>query len=141
MFPMVAESNALQLDSGHLAKKSIIASLLLSGSGAIVLFAFPELIIKIFFGMKYLEAAGIMRIFGLAMLPMALLMILINYFIAKNRTSFSYVLFFTVVLEIIFILLFHRSLLSIIYILMGTGSILLCYGLLLLCLEKRITSV
>jgi len=137
MFPMVAESNALQLNSGHLLKKAIIVSLLLSGFGALLLFAFPELVIKTFFGAKYIEASEVVQYFGVAMLPMALLMILMNYFIAKGKTIFSYILFLGTFIEIALILFFHGSLMSVIYTLMGIGWILLCLGFILLYLENK----
>jgi O-antigen/teichoic acid export membrane protein len=137
MFPMVAESNALQLKSGHLIKKVIIVSLVLSGSGALLLFAFPELVIKTFFGTKYIEAVEVVQYFGVAMLPMALLMILMNYFIAKGKTIFSYILFLGTFIEIALILFFHGSLMAVIYTLMGIGGILLCFGFILLYLENK----
>lgn len=137
MFPMVAESNVLRLNSGHLIKKAIIVTLLLSGSGALLLFVFPELIIRIFFGAKYIEAVEVVRYFGIAMLPMALLLILMNYFVAKGRTVFSYILLIGAFLEIAAILIFHNSLMAVIFSIMGAGGFLLCLGFLLLYLEGR----
>lgn len=137
MFPMVAESNALQLSSGPLIKKSLIISLSLSGSGALLFFIFPNLIIKTFFGVRYIEAAEVMRYFGLAMLPMALLMVLMNYFVAKGRVMFSYVMSLGALLEIGMILIFHGSLLSVIWSLLGAGGVVLSLGFAMLLFENR----
>lgn len=137
MFPMVAESNALQLSSGPLIKKSLIVSLSLSGLVSLLFYLFPSFVIKTFFGARYTEAAEILRYFGLAMLPMALLLVLMNYFVAKGRSLFSYVMFLGALLEIGMILLFHRSLLSVIWSLLGAGGIVLSSGFAMLLSENR----
>ena len=137
MFPMVAESNALQLSSGPLIKKSLIVSLSLSGLVSLLFYLFPNLVIKTFFGAQYTEAAVVLRYFGLAMLPMALLLVLMNYFVAKERPLFSYLMFLGAFLEIGMIFLFHESLFSVIWNLFGAGSIVLFLGFTMLLLEKR----
>jgi len=138
MFPMVAESNTLRQDSSHLIIKTTIVTFLLSGSGALLLFFFPEFIIGTFFGVKYLEAGEIVRYFGVSMLPMALLLIMMNYFIAKGKTFFQYILFIGAFLEIVFILSFHDSLITVLYTLIGIGSLLLFVGSIILYPELRV---
>jgi O-antigen/teichoic acid export membrane protein len=95
------------------------------------------LVIKTFFGARYTEAAVVLRYFGLAMLPMALLLVLMNYFVAKGRSLFSYVMFLGAFLEIGMILLFHGSLLSVIWSLLGAGGVVLSFGFATLLLENR----
>ena len=137
MFPMVAESNTLRQDSSHFIIKTIIITLFLSGSGAAVLFFFPEFVINTFFGAKYFEAGKIVQYFGISMLPMALLMIMMHYFIARGKVLFQYILFIGAFLEIVLILSFHDSLITVLYTLIGIGSFLLVVGSIILYPELR----
>jgi peptidoglycan biosynthesis protein MviN/MurJ (putative lipid II flippase) len=89
------------------------------------------------FGARYFEAAGVLRYFGLAMLPMALLLILMNYFIAKGRTVFSYVMGFGAAVEVALVLAFHSSLTSVIFVVMGAGGLVLSLGFIFLYVEGR----
>jgi O-antigen/teichoic acid export membrane protein len=138
LFPMVAESNALRISSGSLLRKALVITLALSGGMALALSLFPTFVIETLFGARYLEAAGVLRYFGLAMLPMALLLILMNYFIAKGRTLFSYAMGLGAVIEVALILAFHSSLTSVIWAIMGTGGVVLALGFVLVYVEGRI---
>jgi len=124
LFPMVSEHKALNLDSRHLLFKSLAATLSLSGFGAALFFLFPGWIIQVFFSARYLDAAPVLRYFGLAMLPMGLLMVIMNYAIAKGERLLSYVLIIGAALEILLIYRFHESLLQVVFIMMALGLFL-----------------
>jgi O-antigen/teichoic acid export membrane protein len=138
MFPMVAQSNALRFNSHHLLKRAITICLCLSGAGALLLFTFPELIIIFFFANKYMEATEAVRIFGIAMLPMAMLLILMNYFMARGMSIFSYILILGALVETILILFFHSSLITVIYILLSVGVIFSSMGFILIYFENGV---
>jgi len=138
MFPMVAESTTLQLTSGYLIRRAMIITIFLSGSGALLLFALPGWIIRVFFGAPYLEAISVVHFFGLAMLPMALLLVQMNYFVAKGKVIFSVILTLGAIMEISLIFYFHGSLLNIISILLGVGGILSMLGFILLYFEYKL---
>jgi len=129
MFPMVSEHHSLNQDSRHLLFKALGATLALSGSGAALFFFFPKLIISVFFGARYVEAAPVLQYFGLAMLPMAFLLVLMNYSIAKGERRFSYLMALGALLEVIFIYFHHESLLKVVFVIMLVGALLIIPGL------------
>ncbi len=129
MFPMVSEHHSLNRDSRYLLFKALGATLALSGFGAALFFLIPRLLISVFFGARYVEAAPVLRYFGLAMLPMAFLMVLMNYSIAKGERRFSYIMALGAFLEIGFIYRYHTSLQNVVFVIMAVGLFLLIAGL------------
>lgn len=129
LLPMVSEQSSLNRDSRHLLFKVLGATLALSGFAAALFFFFPSLILAVFFGPKYIEAAPILRYFGIAMLPMAVLTVLMNYSVARGERIFSYVLAFGAGLEIVLIHRYHRSPLDVLFIMMAVGALLVVPGL------------
>lgn len=121
MFPMVSEHKALDMDSRHLLQKAVLLTVILSGSGAILMYSFPHLIISLFFGDKYLAAAPLLKYFGLAMLPMAILMVLMQYLIAHGRSFIAYMMIVAAGFEIVAISLFHPTALHVIWVVMLVG--------------------
>jgi O-antigen/teichoic acid export membrane protein len=118
LFPMVSEQYALNRGSRHLLIKALIMTMAISGSGAVFFYLFPVSIIGVVYGD-----------YGLAMLPMALLMVLMNYLIAREKNSFSYIMIVGALLEIFAIILFHDSLMQIVFIMLTVGTLLLVTGI------------
>ena len=129
LFPMVSEQYALNRGSRHLLFKALIMTMAISGSGAVFFYLFPVSIIGVVYGNQYTEAASILKYYGLAMLPMALLMVLMNYLIAREKNLFSYIMIVGALLEIFAIILFHDSLMQIVLIMLTAGTLLLMTGI------------
>jgi len=110
MFPMISEKQAQKSDSRPLLYKAVLMTLLLSGSGALLFFLAPEWILATFFGARYLGAAVILQYYGLAMLPMALLLVLFNYMMACGNPVFSCFMLLGAMLELFLIQFCHYSL-------------------------------
>ncbi len=132
LFPMVVSSKARDEETLHLILKSLAISFLLSGSGAIIIYLFPEEIISIFFGMRFASAVSLIGLFAIAMLPMAIMMIIMNYNIAKSGRYFAYVMLLCAVIQTVGILIFHDSLVSVLKVILYSG--LLCTIMLFLLL-------
>jgi len=60
---------------------------------------------------------------------MALLMVLMNYLIAREKNLFSYIMNVGALLEIFAIILFHDSLMQIVFIMLTAGTLLLVNGI------------
>lgn len=129
LFPMVSEQFALNRGSRHLLIKALIMTTAISGSGAVLFYLFPVSIIGVVYGNHYTAAASILKYYGLAMLPMALLMVLMNYLIAREKNLFSYIMIIGALLEIFAIFLFHDSLMQIVLIILTAGTLLLVTGI------------
>jgi O-antigen/teichoic acid export membrane protein len=125
LFPMVATSHEAGQSSWKILSKALIITIALSGSGAIVLFAFPEYVMGVLFGERYLSAAPIVALFGFAMLPMALVLLTMNFSLAQGKTKCVYFLAIAVIIEIAGIHFFRGNLKNILYVIMTTGCITL----------------
>ena len=114
MFPMVAashinndgkEKNLLKMSFGVVSAISFLV---------LVLFAvFPEFVINMFFGAKYLLVAPYLCWFGLAIFFGVLASVFINYFMATHTKIFIYPFTFIVFLQILLIIFFHQNIFQI----------------------------
>lgn len=136
MFPMVSESKARGVNTQPILFKAFAFTLALSGCGALIFSLWPEWILGLLFGATYVPSAEILRYYGLAMLPMAILMILTHYFVARGNASFGYAMMGGALLEIFLIVVFHSTLLSIVFVLGGVSILLALFGFYLSFLER-----
>lgn len=136
MFPMVSESHTLNRDTYGLLNKALLLTLLLSGVGLILFFIFPSQLMGLLMGKKFIATAPLLRVFGLAMMPFALLNIVINFNLAKHSTKFVYTLVFGCLLEVFLMYLYHNTLMQVLYIMMGSGTLVLLINFFLIIREK-----
>ena len=136
MFPMVSESHTLNKDTHGLLNKALLFTLLLSGVGLVLFFVFPSQLMGLLMGKKFIATAPLLRIFGLAMLPFALLNILINFNLAKHSTKFVYTLVFGCLLEVFLMYLYHNTLMQVLCIMGGSGTLLFLINFFLIIREK-----
>ncbi|MFC4161773.1 oligosaccharide flippase family protein [Chitinimonas lacunae] len=93
LFPMAAAGDTLRHDTAHLLKKAILLTLGLTLAGAVFYLLLAEPVTVLLFGEPYREAARILRFYGFAMVPMALVMVLEHYLLAQGRLLFAYLVF------------------------------------------------
>jgi len=125
LFPMVAANQAAGQSSSGMLIKAVGLTLALSGSGAVVLHFFPDIIMGTLFGARYLPAASLTAIFGIAMLPMALILVLMNYLLAQGRVWFVAFLAMAAFVELTGIHFFRDHLHDILYVIMAAGCMAL----------------
>ena len=142
MFPKVSELETQKKDSSSILKNSLLICVLLCSVGILTCFFFPRFIIVTVFGSKYLNISSLLRVFGIAISPLVLVHLLINYNLARHRTNFLYVLVFGVVFYVILLSLFHSSLKQVVRILGSVGTITLILNIcLLVCQDEKIVRV
>ena len=130
MFPMVAENESRSQSSAHIFLNAMVLTAGLSGAGAVFYFLFADDIMTLFYGQKYQGAAELLKLYGFAMLPMALVMVAEHFLIAKGRVVFAYVM----IIGIPFVLYaghtYHANLIDMVYILAtgGLGLAMLGFG-------------
>ncbi|MBF0344684.1 MAG: oligosaccharide flippase family protein [Nitrospirae bacterium] len=140
LLPMVASNIARAEKTISLIIKAFVITIVLSGGGTVVLNVFPETIISVFFGAKFLPASKIVGLYALAMLPMTLVMVLINYNIARDKTFFAYITLLCSFAQVAGIVLFHKDVATVLKVILTSGSFCLTVLLSLLALEYyRIT--
>lgn len=130
LFPHVAKNTADNKSSLPILLKGIFLNLLIAGSGTLVLFIFPQMLIM-FFGEKYQEAIPIIKYIGVVFLPLSMLNILFTFYLAKQRFDCFIPLFAAFITEILCIILFHKTLMQAL-LSFFIGGIVGCIGFVLL---------
>ncbi len=125
LFPMAAANQTAGRSSAAMLTKALILTLLLSGSGALILYLFPEFVMGVLFGVRYAEAAEITALFGIAMLPMAFLLLLMNYLLAQGKIRFIFFIGLALVTELVGIHFLSNRLENILYVIMVAGVVAL----------------
>jgi len=131
LFPKISEMHVLERDSTGLLVKALGLTAILSGF-AVGIYLFYPSVVLLFFGQKFTEAVPLIGLFGLAMLPFALISIVINFYLARRDIGFIYLLAGSTGLQVVLITLFHQSLQQILTIMLVNGTGLLLLSLLLI---------
>lgn len=133
LFPMVAENRARDQSSAHLLGQSVVLTAVLCGAGAVFYFLFGEAIVVGLYGESYRDAGQVLKHFGFAILPMTLVLVAINFYIAEGRVFFAFLFVVAAPMQLLAIHLYHPSLQAVVSVLGLSGSVLaaLTYGLLL----------
>jgi O-antigen/teichoic acid export membrane protein len=137
LFPMVAENSALKKGSASLLLNAVLLTSALSGTGAVFYLLFGPELVSLLYGERYAPAGEVLRYFGLAMIPMALVMVAENFLIAKGRILFVYLLVAVAPIQLLAIHYFHDTLVSVVAILAVGGWALALLGYGVLWLEYR----
>jgi len=132
LFPMVAENHASGKSSANLIFQAVGMTASLSLIGALFYYFFADSIIVLLYGADYKEAAHVLKYFGFAIIPMALIMVAEHFLIAMGRVLFAYLFMIVAPLQLIAIYYYHDTLLDIVTVLFVSGIILVVsgYGLL-----------
>jgi O-antigen/teichoic acid export membrane protein len=122
---MVAENYALNKNQTSMLWKALAYTLLLSGCGTLLYWLFPTPVLSLLFGGKYLDGAPLLAYYGVAMLPMALLLITMNFHIARGHGRVWMLIALGAIVEVLAILLWHQNLGQILKAVFTGGSVAL----------------
>ncbi|MBY0576496.1 MAG: oligosaccharide flippase family protein [Gallionellaceae bacterium] len=128
LFPMVAENHTRGQSSAHLLLQAVGLTAVLCGAGAVFYFLFGEEIIVLLYGEDYRGAGEVLKFFGFAILPMALVMVAEYFLIAKGRVLFAYLFVFTAPLQLTAIYFYHDSLQMVVAVMGASGLLLAILG-------------
>lgn len=147
IFPRFSEKFIKKESLKNLVLQSFIFILLVSGILLIIYFFFPEFIIKILYGTKYLPASALIFKYGLFMSIISLINLQVFYFISIDKFYYLIYLFYTIIGMVILIWFYHTSISSILMILIYSSFIVFMLNILLMslpiikkkgiCLRKR----
>jgi O-antigen/teichoic acid export membrane protein len=138
IYPMVAENHANQLSSANLLKQAVALTVLLCGAAALTYWLIGEKLISLFYGANYTEAGELLRWYGFAILPMALVLVAEYFLIAKDRVLFVWLFMIMAPLQLLAIYFWHDSLATVIGIIGISGGFLAAIGYSILFLEYRV---
>jgi len=124
MLPKTSELHAQGKATSHLLKKSLLYVAVLCGTGATVCLLFPGLAIRLLSGEEHPDCVPLARLFSVTMAFFALVYVFMIYNLAIHRLRFIYPLVLLAALQILAIVLFHRSLQQVLYIMCGNAVLL-----------------
>lgn len=125
MFPIVSEKHAVGKKFQHLIFTSFVLTLVIALVLIVTYYLFPEFMVGILFGNKYLRIVPLLGFFGVFIGLYSLCGLLANFYLSIHRRIVSFFVMIAAILQIFLIILFHRDLLQIINISIIITSILL----------------
>lgn len=128
LFPMVAEGHAREENVAGLLLQAFGLTSLLCAAGALFYLGYGEALVVLLYGESYRGAGEILRYFGFAMFPMALVMVAEYFLIAKGQVLFAYLFLAVAPLQVLAIHYWHDSLQQVVMIIGVSGSVLAIAG-------------
>ena len=116
MFPKISLMNAQKKETFPVLIRSLIVAGSLCVMGMIICHLFPTLVIQMFTGKDYRECISLIKFFSINMSFFSLTFILLYYHLATQRKGFIYPLFFLTLIQIGSIVLFHQTLIRVLFI-------------------------
>lgn len=128
LYPMVAESHAKEQANAHLMFQAAAFTLALCGLAALIYWFWGEWLISLLYGQRYAGAGDLLRWYGLAVLPMALVMVAEYFLIAKGRVLFAWIFLGMAPIQILAIRQWHDQLWMVIAIMGACGAVIAMIG-------------
>jgi len=113
MYPKIIELKSKNKETKKLLEKTLLYTTFLAMGGVFIYFLVPEFLISIIYGSQYLSASPLIGIFGLSLGVYSISQVLIYYNLAVEKYGFLFFLFIGLVIEILGIISFHKTLLQI----------------------------
>ena len=129
LLPKATESHTLGHSTRNILLQSLALALVLSGGVTLVCWGFPDIVVWLFFGEAYLEAAPLISHYAAAMLLFSLNSILIHFSLAIRNLWLMLVADVVTLAEVVAIVLIHQSLSQVIWILFGGNLLILLVSL------------
>ena len=110
MFPLVSAENSLNRNPIIYLAKSLFVMTFLSALGIGLSWFAPGLVMKVITGGQYIEGAEpLIRIIGIVILPVSVIYITANYYLAQHKAGFIPILIGGMILQWAFIVFFHTT--------------------------------
>lgn len=125
MFPKVSALYAQKKSTLALLKKTLLYSLILCALAALAIFMLSKFIVSFLLDSAYLETVpSLLKLFVFALIPYALITILVYYNIAAHKIKVVTILLPLAVFHIVLLSIFHSSLKMIVITLAASGTII-----------------
>lgn len=140
LFPMVVEKHTLKTSITHILRQALALVALFSGALAFLYWLIGRWLVPLLYGENFTEAGELLRWYGFAIMPMALVMVAEYYLLAQGRLLFVWLLLIFAPVQIIAISIWHENLMQVIFVIGLTGAGLAVIGFLLLLDHERKSS-
>ena len=129
LFPKTASLYAQNIDSRRILIKSLVITALAGICFIGFCYFLNELIIRLFFGSKYIEGSSLLAPLSIVMTFYTLFNIMATYQLSVHKFDFLYSAVIITLLQILLIIIFHKTLFSIIIVLLGMSAMLVVFNL------------
>lgn len=109
MFPLIAKKYSNKENFNSIFWLSLLMTFAISATVLFVFYAFPELSIKMLFGMEYIEGARYLFLFGIFMTLYALSSLIFNFFLSIEETRVVYLSVIVATIQTTGIYIWHGS--------------------------------
>jgi O-antigen/teichoic acid export membrane protein len=128
ILPIVASSDARRERSiGHLAQALAATALLCSGAALFYFITGPRLV-SMLYGDKYGQAGSLLAMYGVAMVPMALAMVMQGFLFARGKALYCWAIGILAIAELVVIHNWHPSLNAVIGTVAAFNTVLAVIG-------------
>ncbi len=128
MFPKVSGEHVAERNTKHLLDKTVLYGLLMCLLGSVICFTMPEFILGVVGKQKYIEGVALLKYFPLAITPLALSNIFLNYQLARLKIKFILSFLIVTVLHMVLLLIFHNTFYQIIFVIGFSGSLIFIWN-------------
>lgn len=125
MFPIVSQRFARKENFSKIFFLSLAFTLLVCSVVLTIYYLFPEMVIIASVGSKYLQASGILFLFGIFISLISVSNLLINFMLSLKRTRVVILPTIAAIAQIVLINYFHSSLTEVIYVSIAVSFCLL----------------
>lgn len=137
LYPMVAENEAKNASSISLLIQGLIITSVISIAGGVFYYVSAPLIFSYFYGQKYEGAVQVLQYYSLAMVPMAIVMVIEYFLMAKKRVLFAYLMLAVVPIEVLLIAHYNSNLLEVVWVMAACSWGLVIVGSTILLLQNK----
>lgn len=141
MFPKISRLHAEKKDTNYVLNISLIYTAVLSGAMALGYWFFPNLAITIPYGIEYLDAIPVLRLYGIAMFFFSLTVVIMRYTLAISHVKYVYLLVMFTLIEIGLLYLFHTTILIMAQIILIVNFLLFISSYIYLLVLKKYIKV
>lgn len=117
MFPMAADAHAASQFPAKVLKKAIVLVSAIGGAIVLGYFLFPDFVIRILVGEKFLGIRPYLGWYALAMFLYSLVSLFSNYFLSIGEVKSAYIVVVAAIFQMFCLLFFHESMSQIIWVL------------------------
>lgn len=137
LLPIASESYARNEKGNALLWQGLGLTLVLTLGGALFYLLFGEWFVSLLFGHEYINAGVILSFYGFMVLPLAIIMVVEYYLIARQRILFAYLFGLALPCQIIATYFFHDTVYNVMWVMATGGVVVTAIGLLVIFIQHR----
>ena len=128
LFPITAANHASNRSSTKVLLQAIVFTIFMCLSICVFYYIFGSQLVSFFYGDSYKGGGELLRVYGFAVLPMALVMLAEHYLIAMDRVLFVWLIIIMAPVQILAIHFLHDNLTQVILVMGLCGTMLVIAG-------------